>query len=186
MFSHVGTWSDGATTCKVCGKHNQVLIEPLQIEWEDGSVNIGDFSWCSYTAIVLDPVKKWLLDNRFEARFGRVEVKKPTGKARMPRVAFPYKGPNLNWMIPSAAVRLDEERSGIEKISDCPACGQKRTKFTRERIYISRRDWNGQKLFRIEQNGKSSAMFVSEEAANLLRQTGFSNYVLVPAGEIGN
>jgi hypothetical protein len=74
MFSHVGTWSEGATTCKVCGKHNQVLIEPLQIEWEDGSVHIGDFSWCSYTAIVLDPVKKWLLDNRFEARFGRVEV----------------------------------------------------------------------------------------------------------------
>ena len=191
LFGHIGTWSepkitDPWGTCSLCGNHDSILLEPLQIEWLTGSTEIGDFSWCGYTAVVLDHVRDWLVKSGFEVRFGRVEVQKPKGKkGRMPRVPFPYVGPHLNWMISEKRVLLDEERSGIEKVPDCKRCGQKRTKFVRKDIFIPRANWKGEKLFIIEQNGKSGAMFITEEAASLLHSTKFSNYVLRPAGIIG-
>jgi hypothetical protein len=183
IFGHLGTWSDGSV-CKVCGNANSLLIEPLQVEWYDGSANIGDFSWCGYTAVVLDRVKAWLTDNRFEVAFGRVEVMKPKGRARMPRVAFPYTGPNLSWMRATARVALDEARSGLEKKADCVACGAKLTKFSREGLFIPKTAWKGEKLFVIDQFGKSSAKFITEEALAKLDQMGFTGYVTMHAGEI--
>lgn len=98
-FSHVGTWSDGYV-CKPCGNTTERLIEPLQIEWNDGTEVIGDFSWCGYTAIVLDPVKSFLKKNGFDAKYGKVDVMRPTAKAKRPSVSFPYEGPKLLWLIP--------------------------------------------------------------------------------------
>jgi predicted nucleic-acid-binding Zn-ribbon protein len=185
IFAHVGTWSKGASTCKTCGNHNQVLIEPLLIEWFDGSLNIGDFSWCGYTAVVQDRVKDWMQDNQFEVSFGRAEVVRPTlKKGKMPRVAFPYNGPNLHWLIATERVRLDERKSGIEPIPDCPVCGQKRTKFVRKGIVIPKENWHGQKIFDIDQNGKSGAMFITEEALGLMAEQEFNNYITIPAGKI--
>jgi hypothetical protein len=184
IFAHVGTWSDGKV-CKSCGKTSEKLIEPLLIDWDDGSVHIGDFSWCGYTAVVLDRVKQWMLKNKFEVRFGRSEVVKPTGKAKMPRVAFPYTGPDLHWLICEKFVRLDEEASGIKHISSCPVCGQERTQFLRENIFIPKDNWNGEKIFEVHQNGKSGAMFLTEVATELLAKQGFKNHVMQLAGRIG-
>jgi hypothetical protein len=186
MFGHVGTWSVGGI-CKSCGRGTSVLVEPLLVEWDSGSLDLGDFSWCSYTAIVLDRLKSWLIKNNFEVQFGKVEVVKPKlPKYRMPRIAFPYTGPDLHWLICETFVRLDEKASGIEPVPDCPVCGQKQTKFTREGIFIPKSNWNGEKIFQIEQNRKSSAKFITEEALELMRTQAFTNYLVTPAGRIGD
>jgi|LAHU01.1.fsa_nt_gb hypothetical protein len=99
-FSHVGTWTPGSV-CSGCGLCSAELTEPLQIEWNDGTERIGDFSWCGYHCVVINRVRGVLTDASFECEFGRVEVLPPSGKRRMPRVPYPYSGPTLSWMIPT-------------------------------------------------------------------------------------
>ncbi len=77
-FSHIGTWSKETESCERCGYSDQHLIEPLQIEWEPDTDIIGDLSWCGYSIVVLENVKKLLLEKYFECEFGKVEVKKST------------------------------------------------------------------------------------------------------------
>jgi hypothetical protein len=103
----------------------------------------------------------------------------------MSRVAFPYVGPRLHWLIAKKLVRLDERASGIEPKPDCAVCGQKQTQFVRENIFIPKANWKGEKIFRIEQNGKSSAKFITEDALELMNKQGFTNYVTTLAGLIG-
>jgi hypothetical protein len=185
MFAHVGTWSDGSV-CKTCGKTSETLIEPLLVEWMAGSREIGDFSWCGYTPVVLDHVKTWLVQSKFEVRFGKVKVVQPSlSKYQMPRVAFPYVGPRLHWMMAEKKLRLDERASGIEPKQDCLICGQKQTEFVREGIFIPKANWKGEKIFEIYQNGKSGAMLTTEAALEMMNKQGFTNYVTSPAGRIG-
>ena len=49
-FSHVGTWSNDRV-CEVCGEPTSRLVEPLQIEWDEGTDRIGDFSWGGYHCV---------------------------------------------------------------------------------------------------------------------------------------
>lgn len=182
-FSHTGTWAGGGL-CKHCGEDSQCLIEPLEIEWNDGTTRIGDFSWCGYAAIVLDEVQSFLRAKAFEVQFGRVDVKRPTAKAVRPRVPFPYFGPHLSWVIATARLALDEERSGVSLLSDCSICGRKSYTFKRAGISILKKAWHGEKIFLIDQFGRSNAMFITEEGLALLKEGNFSNFNALPAGRI--
>ena len=181
-FSHVGTWTPG-TVCKQCGLSSAELIEPLQIEWNPGTDRIGDFSWCGYTCVVIDKVRRFLTNAGFKCGFGRVEVTPPTEKTKMPRVPHPYSGPTLSWLTPGKRLRLDTARSGVELVSDCCRCGQKRYTFKREGLIIDARDWFGEKIFCIEQFAKSGATFVTELGLNALAKEGFANLCPRPAGK---
>ena len=187
QFSHVGTWSHGYV-CKSCGHGTSILLEPIQVEWDFGTDRIGSFAWCGYTCIVLDQVLQFLINNKFECRFGRVEVmppEKPTKRYKgIKRVSHPYTGPNLHWLIPTAQVKLNEERSGVKLESDCQACGQKHYTFRRTGIIIDSKNWNGQKMFLVDQFKKSGITFITESALELLNQQEFTNWKPLLAGEI--
>lgn len=184
-FSHLGTWADDRL-CEVCGESSAHLVEPLQIEWNEGTTRIGDFSWGGYTCVVTDAVRESLVREAFECRFGRVDVLAPTEPSSRPRVAFPYRGPQLSWLIATTRVRLDEPASNVEHQSDCGACGQKRYTFKREGLVIPSTAWRGEKLFLIDQFGRSSAKFVTEDGLTILRREGFSNLSPRLAGVIRN
>jgi hypothetical protein len=52
QFAAVGTWADDRS-CDVCGEASSRLVEPLQIEWDEGTDRIGDFSWAGYHCVIL-------------------------------------------------------------------------------------------------------------------------------------
>lgn len=185
MFSHVGTWHPDDYICKQCGQYVGVgLIEPLLIEWDPGTENIGDFSWCGYHCIVKDHVRAFLQERGFECEFGRVEVVRPTGpKYKMPRVKFPYAGPNLHWVIPTTRLELNEEESGVTLVMDCAVCGVKSYNIKREGLVIDGLNWRDEKMFRIEQL-RGSATFVTKQALDELLCAGFTNFCSRPAGVI--
>lgn len=182
-FACVGTWSDDRI-CSVCGEASARLSEPLQIEWDDGTDQIGDFSWGGYNCVVRDAARSFLESHAFELKFGEVQVVAPTERTRRPRVEFPYRGPTLSWPTPLSRLRLDEERSGVQLLSDCLSCGQRRYTFRRDGIAFRRSTWKGEKIFLVEQFRRSSAMFLTEEGVAALLQGGFSNLSPRLAGEI--
>lgn len=184
-FSSVGSWADDRV-CGVCGESTARLIEPLQIEWNEGTDRVGDFSWGGYHCVVLGSVRSFLESQAFDVTFGKVLVMQPTERATRSRVQFPYRGPNLSWLIPMARLKLDEEQSGVRVISDCSACGQRRYTFKRDGLVLPKGAWQGEKVFVIEQFGRSRATFVTEEALTLLTHQGFSNLCPRPAGQIEN
>lgn len=184
-ISATGTWSEGEI-CSACGQVTQVRIPPLVAQWEPGSDLIGDFTWSSYTAIVQDHVREFLESSGFECRFEDVvyEPTESTRKKIQPTVGFPYEGPRFWWLRATKRIPLNEQASGVELKIDCDVCGQKDYTFRREGIVVDRSSWNGEKLFRIEQFGKSDAKFVSEEGCELLQEQGFSNLTFHEAGVI--
>lgn len=173
-FSHVGTWADDRV-CDACGEPTSRLVEPLQIEWDEGTDRIGDFSWGGYHCVVVNTAKTFLERNAFEARFGRVEVMPPSEKATRPRVPFPYRGPDISWLIPTAQLQIDETKSGVRLKSDCSKCRQKRYTFKRDGLVVPADSWAGQKLFLIEQFGRSRATFITEHGLSMLQGAPFSN-----------
>jgi|SRR5882724_5099746 len=184
QFAHVGTWSKGSL-CESCGNGTEELVEPLQIEWDEGTERIGSFSWCSYTCVVTNDVRRFLAERRVECRFGRVEFVAPEKKkTRQPRVPFPYTGPHLQWLIPTRRVALNEAASGVTLVSDCPRCGTKRYTFKRDGLVIDAGKVGTASLFIIDQFGKSDATFVTEPLLAEMRSQGFTNLAPRLAGEI--
>ena len=182
-FSHLGTWSKGKL-CEGCGQSTSRLKEPLQIAWEPDSGVIADFSWCAYAAVVTRRVADSLSELDFEFDLGAVQVVEPRRKGRKKRVPYPYKGPELKWLLPSSRISLDPSGSGIELLIDCKVCRQPKYTFKRDGIVVNRDCWDGQKVFCMQQYPRAQAMFVSEEGMRLLQERGFSNIELTLAGEI--
>jgi len=109
----------------------------------------------------------------------------PTEKTKMPLVMHPYSGPDLLWLIPIKRLPLNTARSGVELISDCSKCGQKRFTFKRDGLIIDASDWHGERIFYIEQFGKSGAIFVTEDSLNAIAKEGIKNLYPRLAGSIG-
>ncbi len=182
MYSHVGTWTDGRL-CDECGHSSSRLEEPLQIEWQYGSDQIADFSWCGYTAVITERVRKFMLRERFECDFGMVEVVPYKAKKKR-HVPFPYVGPQLHWLIPRLSLPLDEKRSGLKVEIFCQTCERKYYRFQWRRLVVSKRDWNSAQLFCARQLEPSSAIFVPTSALAMLRAEGFTNIGTCTSGII--
>lgn len=184
MFSHLGTWSSNYKHCKFCGLHSQKLIEPLLVEWEPGTDVIGDFSWCGYTMIVRDQVKQFFDDQELNCLYGKIKYVPPTGKKRPKRVPFPYTGPRLYWAICQNRILLNEKLSGVDLEIDCKVCGQKKYTFRQKGIVINKVNWKGEKMFLIDQFGKSKATFVIETFLKELISQKFTNFSYIESGVI--
>lgn len=182
-FGHSGTWTKEHEKCDVCGFHDQHLTEPLLAEWRPGSDVIGDFSWCSYCIIVKDRVRRFMVNQQFEAEFGRVEIVKPFNICRRKkRVAWPYVGPQLHWLRPTERIHLDIARSDVEVSSDCAICGRLDYSFKMDGLVIAESEVKCRKMFRIEEFGNSSATFISQEALDSLIGQEFTNFWYREAG----
>lgn len=182
-FSQTGTWMDDRL-CPVCQCPFSELVEPLRIEWDRGTDQIGDFSWCGYTCVVIDPVRDILQANGFECTFGKVRVERPRESTRVKRVPYPYTGPHLNWLIPSTYVSLEENKSRLRLEIDCAECGRQNFSFKREKLVIQAREWNNSPLFRLTQFKRSSATYLSEAGLSVLKSHQFSNICPREAGRI--
>jgi hypothetical protein len=184
-FSVVGTWSSAREPCNACGWHWQEIVPPLLVQWEPSTQLTGDFSWdgpFGYTFAVKDHVAEALSPKNFECRFLPVDYVKPTRQRNT--VPFPYKGPRLLWGECSATVELDMKATGVELLSSCSECGDRRYTFRSDGIVVRRRNWNGQPMFRIATNGRSEATFVTDMGRQILENARFSNIAFSEAGQI--
>lgn len=181
-FAVLGTWSEG-TSCKICRYPNCNYIEPLLVEWVEGSDVIGDITLSGYEMIVTKRVKDFFMENDYKCKYKKIEYVKPTtpNKQRK-RVQFPYNGPKLSWVIPKEIIKLDEEKSDVYLDIDCKECGSKRYKFRLDGLVINREDWNGQKMFTIKQY--KHKIYVTEEGLSEIQSQGFKNYSYKEVGEI--
>ncbi len=183
-FSHRGTWAN-AGLCNTCERSLASLVEPLLVQWDEGSEIIGDFSYCAYTVVVKPTVVDFLKENAFEFEYRRTAVVPPNPEVpRIPRVAYPYEGSTLHWVVPRILLPLDAARSGVGIESSCSACGYTRWRFAREGIVIDSAVWAGEKVFRIEHFAPSGAIVITEEGLSILRGTSFSGLGYHECGEI--
>lgn len=155
--SVLGTWSEGKS-CNKCNYSNCKYIEPLLVEWVEGSDVIGDITLSGYQMIVTKKVKEFFNENAYKCKYKKIEYVKPTtpNKQRK-RVQFPYNGPKLSWVIPKEIIKLDG-------------------------LVINREDWNGQKMFTIKQY--KHKIYVTEEGLSEIQSQGFKNYSYKEVGEI--
>ena len=185
-FSALGTWSDGKE-CKICGAHTYEYIPPLLVRWEPSTEIIGDFSWdgpFGYLFIVKDHVAKFLRAMIFGCDFYSVEYVPPKQKRKIKCCPYPYEGTELKWGKCNTFVDLDLQASEVSIRESCSVCGTVDYTFRNNGIVIPRRNWRGEKMFRITTNGKSLATFVTEEGRSLIEDAGFSNVAFAEAGEI--
>jgi hypothetical protein len=193
MFSHLGTW-ETSETCPACDSTRGRLIEPLLVEWNIGTTRIGDFSWRGYTCIVTDRVRDCLIKHGFPCRFGEVQYVAPE-KARgfsrrelkqYGRVPFPYTGPHLSWLIATATVPADIERSRLKVKERCDVCGIVRYSWRRDDLHlvVPAASYSGEKMFTLTQFMTPSIKYVTEEGLAILKGAGFTNFIVRDAGEI--
>lgn len=187
QFVATGTWTEGVI-CPECTGTNSFLLPPLQIEWDSGSDFIGDFSWGQYPLVAIkNRVFRFLKDNGFRFRFERVEYMKPTEKIKKSekRVAFPYQGPRLRWLLADAVLQCDIKKMGIEIEKKCMTCGKIKLKSPANcEIIILKDQWNGEKIFCCEPIGLRNNIVVSEEGRTMIEEAGFTNIAFKECGYI--
>ncbi len=182
-YTYSGTWTEGVL-CGNCRRATSELIPPLIVEWEEGSNVLGDFAWCggTYRCVVPQQTRDRLAFLNPDTRWGRVRVNPPERKrARHPRIPYPYTGPRLWWPIPKHRVFIN--RAEARKIQ-CPECGQFVGQSLLSGIILHKDEVGNRQVFRVAENGRSTAMFVTEPVANRIGDLSLSNIALVEAGEI--
>ena len=157
---------------------------PLLIEWEEGSDRLGDFSWCggTYHCVVTQETRNKLAFLNADIRWGAVRVNPPERKrVRHKRIPFPYNGPPLFFIIPRHRVFIDREQA---KRLLCPECGEYDGPTLLSNVSLRQNEAGAHRLFRLAENGRASAMFVAEDAAQQIQQAELKNVALIEAGEI--
>ncbi len=185
-FSAVGTWVDDGSRCDACGWHGQSLSEPLLVQWEPGVDAVGDFSWdgpFGYVALITDRVVAFFHTHDFRCDLLSVKYvpPEPCGNEF---VSYPYTGPKQHWVKCTSIVDLDTDGSKVEVKLSCGECGRVKYTFRNQGIVIPKRNWHGEKIFRITTNGRSLATFVTEEARCEIEENAFTNIAFSLAGEI--
>ena len=186
QFGVVGTWSENGW-CEECGYATKAIVPPLQIEWEPGSTDIGDFAWDGgYTCVVQSRVRQFLREKGFKCRCAAVEHMPLSERVRKRdvRVTLPYTGPKLYWLDAIDKIVLDEKRSRVKTESVCSLCGRTEKTFKCDGIVIDADSWRPCHIFRIVQNEPSAATFVTDEGRQLLLAQDFSNLDFREAGRI--
>jgi hypothetical protein len=130
--ARIGSWSESDGLCSECGSTSQVRIQPLIIEWEAGSDEIGDFTWVGFGSDII--VKYSVLNSLdgirgFEPGLVRMvenpSLHRPKNTRReKPRVRMPYLGPPLSELWITSYVNIDLEKSNVRKEHVCGTCGR--------------------------------------------------------------
>ncbi len=182
-FAAVGTWSPGIV-CPECRGATSLKVTPLLVQWDIGSDKIGDFSWSMYTCIVTEKVVRSFREDDLECEFRAAEVIAPTERMRKrdARVPFPYEGPKLKWLVANRVVNLDEEINGIAIKRICTTCCRIYKTVKTNGIVIDQSNLGDASIFRIASNGRSDAIFVTEDAKLTIESHGFTNIAFREAG----
>ena len=121
-----GAWKPGEL-CPECTRSTEERTPPLQLVWEPGSDQIGDFVWAGPAVAarreVVDVLRKPFTGVE-PGPVGMVDEPPPTAaQRRQPRVQLPYQGPELQELWVTASVPVDRARSSIELERRCTTCG---------------------------------------------------------------
>jgi hypothetical protein len=189
-----GTWPQRPTGCPCpeCSAVDLRRLDPLIIEWEPGSDQIGDFTWPSFGLVVTQRVRE-AFEGKFRGfEFGSVEmrqdpkVKRPVRvtKRTVPRVWLPYEGPTL-WDLRAPKVcGLDLSRSNLTIRRICGTCSRIYYDHPHDiyrRYTVDRSTWNGEHAFQLRE---SPVLHVTEEVKQLIETQGFTNVRFWDSGEI--
>ena len=189
-----GTW-EGEGLCPGCKTAVRKLVEPVIIEWESGSDQIGDFTWLNFIGeaiVVTDRVRR-AIEPEFECGFASPsmwqdpKLKRPVRmtKRSKPRVWLPYQGPTLWRMVAKGKARVDGNASNWMLKKTCPVCN-KEFWYPPEQnphLVVDRSTWSGHDIFRLERTG-GTAVLVTERVKDLIESRGFTNIRLERRGLI--
>jgi hypothetical protein len=172
--------------CVLCSRSVEHPKPPMRIEWEEGFDTIGDFSWCSYTAVVTPRVRRLLRSKNSGCTFSPVNVLPYKGRKRQPHVPWPYKGPPLHWIRPRHALSIDPGLSRLrrDRSEECPRCQPCYFRFKGRDLVLRRASWNGSGFFYVREFLPSDAIFAVESVVAAMHAAGFSNMGAVRAGHI--
>ena len=182
-FLHVGTWREGQI-CEVCGRDTSEMIEPLLVEWEAGSEQVGDFSWCSYTCVVTERVRKFAEAQGWNCDFLDVKIVPPKRKNRRRVGLWPYNGPRLFWMVAKTQLSLNESESKLRGTKECRACKKPNFVFKKKNLRLDEQSWLKAKVFSLKQFSRTGITYLTENGKNDLLRAGFTNFRFVHAGEV--
>jgi hypothetical protein len=154
------------------------------LEWEEGSDVLGDFVWAggSFRPVVTETARQALSFLDSDVEWGEVCVLPPERKrARHKRIPYPYEGPPLWFIVPRHRVFMDREQA---KTLLCHGCGEYDGPTLLTNLKLRRAEVGPHRLFRLAENGRATATFVSEDAAQRIREANLQNVALNEAGEV--
>lgn len=125
-----GTWVDDRL-CSKCRRSLARRVPPLRICWHTGYDQIGDFTISSVDCVITERVKQaWEgTVQGFVAKDVIVEPNPDIERAKHrrrrvePHVPYPYRGPQLYDLWIEKTAPMDLERSTVEMLMSCDACG---------------------------------------------------------------
>jgi hypothetical protein len=128
-----GTWSPGKGLCPECTASSQERIQPLVLEWEPGSDEIGDFTWPGLgNAAVTERARDVLMklggsEPRAVEMYQDTKLKRPRSPRRaIPRIWLPYEGPPLFDFRVMHCLHADPEKSSVTLVRGCGTCDWRR------------------------------------------------------------
>jgi len=186
-YSVVGPWISERPVCKACGWHWSNYGNPLQIQWDISTDQIGDFSWHGPFGVCPALIRKSLV-RKFRTFGFECSYKKVTyidHKRKRNIVPYPYSGPELVSFVPRHDVEIDMKASGVKLESHCDECGYEVYTPKTEGLVIRKKKWHGELIFYLAGDSEQgSLIYVTEEGRALIEQAGFTNIGFTEAGEI--
>jgi hypothetical protein len=175
-----------ARSCSLCDDYFEKLGSPMQIEWEPGSVEIGDFSWCSFVPIVTDAARRKLQHAGIGAKFSAVRVRSPSDRRTRGRVRSPYAGPRLYRLHARTELMIDEAASALamQRYCERKVCGMSRLRYRASRLVVRTPPSQAPLLFEVRQYQPDSALYVSDEGKALIESIGLSNLRFTRVGHL--
>jgi hypothetical protein len=179
--------------CAKCRLAARKRVPPLVIEWDYGSIVIGDFTWPAGLGeiAVTDRVKSCIVSNGFSGvSFDTVKMvqrqglKKPRkdSKART-RVWLPYDGPPLWSLVVTSWCDLDVAASARSFVSECDECKRMRmiVHDSAAPLVVMPETWQGTGFFCIRE---LEMVFISEAVKKAIEQHDFTNVQMKERGYI--
>lgn len=121
-----GAWTAKAeSVCAGCTASMQVRAQPLILEWEPGSDEVGDFVWPGFGSEVVGSDRAIDVLEAFGGfEPGPVEYMSSTSNGRGKQVRLPYEGPRLREVWVTATAAMDRGKSTAELTRSCTECGR--------------------------------------------------------------
>jgi hypothetical protein len=190
-----GTWfPKGAKLCPTCHTSTQERIDPLVIEWETGSREIGDFVWPALNTelVVTQRVKVVFEENFPELEYSLVEFWQNTKTKVLPkhagktnRIGLPYEDPLLWAVRPTKWCHVDYEKSNVKIKITCPTCNKvifDVPNLSENHLVLDTNTWGLENIFRIHEY--SGAIFCTNRVKEIVEINNFINVRFVEDGEI--
>jgi hypothetical protein len=196
-------WIETPTiTCAKCSGDISPPADHIEVEWDDGSDLICDFTFASGTIVLKAAIADELL-RKFKG-FVKGEVRMPdhpalrrpknASKRRKKRVWLPYEGPELCYMRFTREVALHPS-STVEVETSCEECGvvykrfigleEKSPRHVRRKpgkgFFIERKLLRGDDFFRPKYTGFT---LCTDKARGFILERGYKNIDFLEVGDL--